>query len=129
MDDIPAAHLETRVSQLLRGGVLVAGAILLVGMAALALRESGVAVGNDVVASFARSPEASIAFPRTLAGVWSELAAGHAVGFLQLGLLALIVLPALRVATTVVLFLAEGDRVHALIAATVLILMAFAGLE
>ena len=121
--------LEVRVSQILRAGVLIAAAVILAGVLLFfATGSTGWVAAADPVAAFARAPEAAVTFPRTLPEVGRELLAGHSGGVIQLGLLLLMTLPGIRVLATIVLFLQDGERVHATIATVVLVLLVIAAL-
>lgn len=123
-------RLEACVGQLLRAGVLAAAAVILSGLVLLWARgDAGLALSRDPVAEFARGPGAAAGFPRTPGAVLTALAGGHPGAVMQLGLLMLMLLPLVRVAATVALFLAGREHAHAAIAACVLALLAFAALD
>ena len=65
----------------------------------------------------------SVAFPTRLDGVLRGVLELRSFAIIELGLLLLIATPVLRVAASVLLFLAEGDRLYAAITALVLLLL------
>jgi uncharacterized membrane protein len=128
-DDKAPGTLQVRVSQVLRYGVILAGAVICIGVAMLwASGDPGFDMGRDPVAAFAKAPETASTFPRTAAGVAGLVRAGKPGGVIQVGLLLLMVLPVVRVGATVLLFLEERDRTLAAIASLVLILLLYAAL-
>lgn len=128
---IPSARLEARVGMILRAGVLAAAAVLLLGLALLGWRGDAVLeVHGDAVSAFARGPEVGgVAFARTPRAVLAAATRGEPGGVIQVGLLMLLLLPVVRVAATVVLFIAEREYLHAAIAASVLVLLSFGALD
>lgn len=113
-----ARPVEERIGVLLRTGVAVAGAVLVLGFAAFFLH--GSSQGGFLQADLLRHGT-----PPTL----RELAHGDPVALLQLGILLLILTPILRVAATLVLFAAERDWIFVGITAGVLgiLLLGLAG--
>ncbi|MDR5708920.1 MAG: DUF1634 domain-containing protein [Armatimonadota bacterium] len=104
-----------RIGFLLRAGVAVAGAVLVLGL----------------VAFFLYGPPGDLPHPELLRHgaattplhLLRGLARGDPTAILQLGLLLLILTPILRVAMTVFVFAAEGDWIFVSIAAGVLVLL------
>jgi len=109
--------MEERIGVLLRTGVAVAGAVLVLGLAGFFLHGSQ---GGFLQADLLRHGT-----PPTL----RSLAHGDPVALLPLGILLLILTPILRVAATLVLFAAERDWIFVGITAGVLgiLLLGLAG--
>lgn len=106
-------NLEIFISQMLRGGVLIAGALLLVGwLTQIQFHE------NPFLAFQVYQPLSLKLYLNQLwqGGEWGLLTACG-------GLFVLISLPILRVVMTAVLFLRQGERKLALVAAFVLVLL------
>lgn len=120
MDD--AGQLERRVGALLRGGVILAALVIVAGLALFALRGDPALTATG---DFTRAPEAGVHFARSPRAVIAAAGQGAAGGVIQLGLLLLMSLPVVRVAATVVLFLAARERALAAIAFCVLLLLSF----
>lgn len=115
-------RVELKVSQLLRFSVLAAAAVIALGMALLVWR-GRTGYGASTVAQF-RAKAAAPRPPGQAAGTFLRaVAAGDPGGLIQLGILMLMVTPVLRVAATVIVFLLQGDRAMASIAAVVLLVL------
>ncbi len=113
MDD---HRLETVIGQLLRAGVLLAAAtVLLGGVLYLAGRHADrvhyqtfAAGGSDT---------------RTLDGIVRSAAHFESLGIIQFGLLLLIATPVARVALAIVGFALERDRLYTVVSAIVLLIL------
>lgn len=120
--ETPGRGADQRMDQwmavLLRTGVALAAAFVLVGGAVFVLRHR-VPVTNYQV--FTGEP----AELRTLSGIFREALAFHGRGLIQLGLLLLIATPVARVAFSVVAFLYERDWKYVLVTLIVLGLLVF----
>lgn len=109
-------RVEAVVAALLRVGVMVAGAIVLVGGAVYLARHGherphyGVFVGEPTDL-------------RTVPGIARDAATFSGRGLIQLGLLLLIATPVARVAFTAVAFVLQRDRVYLLVTVVVLALL------
>ncbi len=110
------ADVEQAVGNLLRAGVLLAAAVVLVG-GALFLLQHGLTRPDYRV--FRGEP----AELRYVSGIVRTALTGSARGVIQLGLLLLIATPIARVALTAVAFAAERDRTYVLVALLVLALL------
>jgi uncharacterized membrane protein len=99
-------RLELRIAYLLRYGVILAGAFMVVGWA-LSLLTHG-----DRLGSF--RAYAPVSLPVTWSQAWMDGDWGTVTALAGLGILVL--LPVVRVLLTGVLFLKQGDRVLALLA-------------
>ena len=102
-------RLEVIISRILQLGVLVSAAILVVGVALWALRgDSGYPPPG---------------YPTRLADVARGLAELRPAAVVQAGLLVLLATPVIRVATSVVVFWTQGDRLFTVLTLTVLTLL------
>jgi uncharacterized membrane protein len=115
----PTDHeLECSVADMLLIGVLTATAIVLIGTA-LYLRHP-LQPTPDYRHFTAADPNL-----RSLAGIWQGALHGHAVSFIQLGLVVLIATPIARVALCLLGFARQRDRLYAAISAIVLIILIY----
>jgi uncharacterized membrane protein len=121
---LPGLHpMEIKISYVLRFGVLLAGAIVLIGIVLFVVQ--GTRPGrptslNTLAGSNATTVAAS---PRTIA---DGVLAGDPVAIIQIGVLALILTPIVRVAMTVAFFAAVRDRSFVLFTAAVLTILVVA---
>jgi uncharacterized membrane protein len=100
------------ISGVLRGGVLLSAAIIILG----------------VVLFFARtraghSAAMTTSIPRTAGNVLQGVLHGDPVSVIALGLLVLLATPVVRVGVSLVTFVLEGDRLYAAITALVLLIL------
>lgn len=109
--------LEVWIAHVLRVGVVLASAVILLGLALALLGNHPTGVQEAV------NGRANLRAPDP-ASLRQDLARGDPVAVVQLGLLLLILTPAVRVALTVVLFALQRDWAFVVIAATVLLLLA-----
>lgn len=113
---VPGGHpMEIWISYVLRVGVTIAGIIIFAGVIAFLVvgaRAGDPHTYHDVIHDHARA--------LSLGSVFRGLGSGHALDIVNLGLIALILTPVLRVAMTVLLFLAQRDRVFTLVTTVVL---------
>src|SRR5713226_8609226 len=109
--------LDTVVGNLLRAGVALSGAIVLAGGVVYLSRHGGEAPGYHVV----RGEPADL---RSLHGIIQDAWSLRGRGIIQLGLLLLIATPVARVAYLVYAFGREGDRLYAVVATIVLLMLA-----
>jgi uncharacterized membrane protein len=106
--------MEMWISHVLRFGVILAAAIILLGLIAfVVVRPSS---GPTSLHQLLHSGEASVSPHEIIRGV----AKGDATSLIQLGVLALILTPVTRVAMSMMLFSAERDGVFVLITSVVL---------
>jgi uncharacterized membrane protein len=117
---VPTAQHDPRmqliVGNLLRIGVLMAAAVVLVGGALYLARHGGEVPSYRV---FRGQPE----YLRSLVGIVVSALAFDPRGVVQLGLLLLIATPIARVAFSAVLFAFERDRTYVLVTLLVLSLL------
>jgi uncharacterized membrane protein len=132
------AQMEDIVSNVLRYGVLLSFAIILVGSVWLFLAgQTGYAglhtSGKDAVAQlidYRHGIHRPLALPQTPGEVFAGVGQAKPYAVIALGLLVLIATPVLRVAASVLTFLWERDLLYAFITAyvlTVLIVSFFLG--
>jgi uncharacterized membrane protein len=104
---------ELIISGVLRGGVVLSAAVILLGVVLYYLRNPR---ANPAIAQ----PEA---FPHSLAAVLAGLAHADGLAIIVLGLLILLATPVIRVAVSIVAFALEGDRLYVAITALVLLIL------
>ncbi len=109
-------RMQETVGTLLRVGVLLAAAIVLIGGILYLARHGGAASDYHV---FRGQPP----YLRSLAGIVRSTLALDARGVVQLGLVLLVATPIARVALSAVLFAAERDRTYVLVTLLVLSLL------
>ncbi len=112
--------MDRWISQVLRLGVLVSAAIILAGLALYVTTGAGRGSPTSLSQLLAGGGHpTAINLPAVLRGVRQA----DAGAIIDLGVLALILTPVIRVAMTMVLFLVEQDRVFSLITTAVLIIL------
>jgi len=110
--------LDIIVGNLLRAGVTLSGAIVLIGGLVYLSRHGTETPGYHVF----RGEPADL---RSLGGILHEAWSLRGRGIIQLGLLLLIATPVARVAFLVYAFARQGDRLYAVVATIVLLLLAY----
>jgi len=111
-------RLESIIGQLLRAGVLLAAAVLLIG-------------GGLYLAGHHADPANYHKFVRagtnirSLSGIAVAVAHGESIAIMQLGLLLLILTPIARVAFAVVGFFLERDKLYTVVSLIVLVILLF----
>ncbi len=114
-----AAHpMEIRISYVLRFGVLLAGAIILVGLALFVVE--GPSGTEPRSLHQVLTGGALIVHPSAIV---QGVTAGNPIAIIQLGVLALILTPMMRVAMTVILFSAQREWLFVAITTTVLAIL------
>jgi uncharacterized membrane protein len=111
-------RIQTAVGNLLRAGVLLAVAVVLLG-GVLYLLQYGLAVPS--YHTFLGAPPEL----RHPVGIVRDALAGHERSIIQLGLILLVATPVARVAMTAVVFALERDRTYVALALVVLALLLF----
>ncbi len=115
----PGGHpLEIWISYVLRIGVSIAGVIIFCGLLLFIARGPGAAEPHTLHQVL--HPKAVSLSP---GDIFRGLSHGRGLALVNLGLLALILTPVIRVAMTVALFLAQRDRIFVAITATVLVVL------
>jgi uncharacterized membrane protein len=113
MDD---KRLETIIGNLLRAGVLLAAAIVLIGAGLYLAQHHGDRVSYR---TFVPGPENL----RTVGGIVRSAASLNSEGLMQFGLLLLIATPVARVIMAVVGFAMEKDRLYVIVSLIVLVVL------
>jgi uncharacterized membrane protein len=111
--------MERWVSVVLLGGVLLAAALILLGLALLLFGNAR--AGEPATVAEVIQQEIH---PTSIAAIFDGVSAGRPGAIIRLGVLALILTPAARVAMTLVLFLAERDWAFVVLTTFVLVLLA-----
>lgn len=115
--DAKVRQVELLISTLLRSGVLVSLAMVVVGALVGALRHRAVMASPDALRPIT-TPGA--AFPHTWRQVGTGLLHLQGQAIIATGLLLLIATPVMRVAVSVFAFRAEGDKLYTRITLAVL---------
>ena len=110
--------VDRLIARLLRGGVLLATVVALVGGVALLAR------GGAQSPSFATFRDTASPL-RSLAGIAQQVLRLDSRAIVQLGLVLLIATPIARVALTLVAFLIQRDRLYVAMTAVVLALLLY----
>ncbi|WP_125706544.1 DUF1634 domain-containing protein [Lacticaseibacillus daqingensis] len=105
-DEIEA--IELIIGKILRIGVLIAAAVILIGLGLLFVTGTGYPAGVH---------------PSRPAAILAGVAAGKSYAVLMLGLFLLILTPVLRVVVSIYAFAKENDRLYAWITTAVLIIL------
>jgi uncharacterized membrane protein len=111
-------EVEQLIGRLLQGGVLVAAAVVLIGAVMMLAQHGGTPVEFHTFSTTA-SPL------QELAGIFRGALALDSMAIVQLGLVLLIATPVMRVALTLVAFLAQRDRLYVLLSGIVLALLLY----
>jgi uncharacterized membrane protein len=118
MPDWTDQRMEIAMAKLLRGGVLLAAAVVLAGGILFLVRH-----GSEPV-SYAKFRGADAEY-RSAAAVLAAVGRGDPRALIQLGLVLLIATPVARVAFSLVGFVMERDRVYVALTAIVLIVLGY----
>jgi uncharacterized membrane protein len=111
---------ELIISIVLRTGVAASMLVILAGSLLTFLHHRQYVSSP---AELARLTRPGAALPQTLPGVINGVAHLRGQSIVSLGLLLLILTPVVRVATSILAFLAQGDRVYVAITTAVLLLL------
>jgi uncharacterized membrane protein len=98
-------QVETIIGNLLRWGVMVAGAVVLAGAVVYLLRHGSECPNYQVF----RGEPTDL---KTVWGIWQQTLTGHGRGLIQLGLLLLVATPIARVAFSLTAFARQRDRLY-----------------
>lgn len=101
---------ELAISHVLRGGVIISAAIILVGLVWFYLQ-------------MAISGQATLTYPHTVIEVAQQLTQGDPLALVTLGLLILLLTPILRVAISIIIFALERDWLYTVITLIVLLIL------
>lgn len=120
--DVPGGPgLEIWISYVLRIGVLIAAAIILVGLILLIIQGPSGGRPTSLHQVVGKEQRMTVGPSVILRGV----AAGNAVSIIQLGIFVLILTPVTRVAMTIVLFALQREKVFTLVTLTVFLILLF----
>ncbi|MFN8556051.1 MAG: DUF1634 domain-containing protein [Dehalococcoidia bacterium] len=112
--------MERWISLVLRVGALISGAIIALGLTLLMLDGPGPHDPRSLSALRSQGGGSLPVHPLTVA---QQAVHGQAAAIIQVGVLALILTPVLRVAMTLALFVVQRDRVFEAVTAIVLIVL------
>ncbi len=112
------SRLERALGNVLRDGVILAGAVVAAGAAVFLVRHGGEAPQYGMF----RGEPSDL---RHVGGIVGDALAGRGRGLIQLGLLLLIATPVARVVFAAVGFALERDRTYVAVALVVLAVLAF----
>ena len=101
---------ELAISHVLRGGVVLSAAIILLGVIWFYLQ-------------MAMTGQATLTYPHSVIEVAQELAQGDPLALVTLGLLILLLTPILRVAISILIFALERDWLYTVITLIVLLIL------
>jgi Predicted membrane protein len=114
------AWVETLISNLLRGGVILSVTIVLVGIVFTFVHHPDYFSSRPALG---RLIDAKRNYTNSIAGVAAGLAAHRGQAIAMLGILLLIATPVARVAVSIVIFVIERDRLYVAITSVVLLLL------
>ena len=128
LNNAPSGHyvptpddMDLWISWLLRGGVLISLAFLVLGTVLTFLHHPNYLTTAISTHALKNPTEGDV--PTHVVGIFDMTKTGQGQGFVALGLLVLIATPVMRVALSVVTFWLEKDRAFVLITAGVLSLL------
>jgi uncharacterized membrane protein len=98
-------QVESIIGNLLRWGVMVAGAVVFAGAVVYLLRHGTETPDYQVF----RGEPTDL---KTVWGIWQQTLTGHGRGLIQLGLLLLVATPIARVAFSLFAFARQRDRLY-----------------
>jgi uncharacterized membrane protein len=113
-EDRLARRSELIISSVLRGGVILSGAIIGIGVADFYLRGP----------SHLTYP-GGLTYPSSLPAIWVGLTHADPVAIIALGLIVLLATPVVRVAVSVIAFALSRDRLYVVITLVVLCILIF----
>ena len=111
---------ELAISHVLRGGVLLSLAIVVIGAALTFIQHPNYL---DSASAYKHLISRQAPVPRTLGGVLHGVAHLRGEAVVGLGLVVLLLTPVVRVAISILLFLTQGDRTYVVITTVVLALL------
>ena len=111
-----ANRMEQTISGILRAGVFASAIMIVVGLVLLFAGQGGLFAGHAPI-------NLGYMFPRTVGAIMVAVVAGSGLGFIQLGILLLIMTPIFRVAASVVLFIRAGEKPMTIVTLAVFLLL------
>ena len=120
-------QVDVLIGNVLRYGVLACALVIAVGIAAAAARPSRAGASlREVVPQLTQGQMVEAAGPPSSLGAFVHAASySDPLVLISLGIILLILLPVLRVALTILIFLVERDRVYVAITAFVFAVLMF----
>lgn len=115
--------MNTVIGNVLRYGVIISAAVVLLGVAELAFASGASDASQYLAYNPGAVPHGN--FPVSLSALLGGLATFNAYSLIELGVLVLIATPVSRVSISVFLFAAEKDRLYVLATTVVLALLLF----
>jgi uncharacterized membrane protein len=112
--------VDTAISRLLRGGVLVSITVVLIGLMFTFIHHPQYVTSKTALGELT---DAGALYPHTIRGVAIQIRAGRGQAMVMLGLLLLIATPVTRVAFSILAFALERDRLYVAITVVVLALL------
>jgi uncharacterized membrane protein len=123
MSDAPQHEppwVDTAISRLLRGGVLLSMSVVLLGLAFTFVHHPQYVTSRTALG---RLTNAEAVYPHNLRDVAAQIEEGRGQAIVMLGLLLLIATPVARVTFSIFAFALEGDRLYVVITVVVLALL------
>jgi uncharacterized membrane protein len=120
IEEMEPRWVDTAISRLLRGGVMLSIAVVLAGVALTFVHHPNYI---NSIGALGGLTAARQEFPNTIAAVLRQSREGKGEAVVMLGLLLLIATPVARVALSIGIFAIERDRLYAMITAAVLLLL------
>jgi uncharacterized membrane protein len=114
--------VDTAISNLLRGGVLLSIAVILIGLVFTFVHHPQYITS---MRDLGRLTSSGTVYPHTVSNVVSQIAKARGQAMVMLGLLLLMATPVARVAFSIVAFAIERDRLYVVITSVVLTLLLF----
>jgi uncharacterized membrane protein len=112
--------VDTAISRLLRTGVVVSMAVVIIGLAFTFIHHPQYVRSTSALG---RLTDPGAMYPHRLNEVAGQIRSGRGQAIVMLGLLMLIATPVTRVAFSIVAFALERDRLYVAITAAVLLLL------
>jgi uncharacterized membrane protein len=119
-DEVAERQTELFISWLLRLGVGISAALVVLGMTVVFVHHP---TYRTSTAELAELTSGHLQFPHTVRAVFDSARGGQGQGIAMVGLLLLIATPVLRVVISIALFARERDGLFVAITATVLALL------
>ncbi len=114
--------MQILISRTLRWGVMIAGLTTLVGGVIYLLQHGGEALDMEKYAFFSYAAQQNVA-TTTLDGILSGVLAANSESFIQLGVIALILTPVMRVVLSLFDFIKQKDWLYVAITLFVLVVI------
>lgn len=107
-------NMEFIISLVLQIGVMISAIIILIGISLLLHLNHG---------SYQEFTSTNYSFPHSLSTLISSIKVSQGTGYIELGVLILILTPVLRVATSILLFLRQRDMPMTVVTCFVLVVL------